>query len=509
MVTGEISRISMRKNNKFIITLITIGITILTYILYLLTVFFIKPDSEYSVLIFLLSWIGLFAFGFISFTWRKITGHLFSPYIIFVIFFFLFNFGQPIMWAFGVNMPTEIGSAPLYPGYGIATDADIVYAQSLVIISSLMFHFGALLSTANVARKKINGYNKESKLFYKFDNQVTLKVMYYVCLVIGTIAIPVTLVAAYNDLRVASTYGYRALYYSEFARKGFSVTGLITFWFFPCIAGLLIGSKYKKSVRIFVYAIFVIYIILNILAGDRGPWVYKMVILFWLSHMLYRPIKPKRLLKYLLLSVPGLYIMDAIVSLRNTGITFEAVVNALSYKNSSIIGAFFEMGASMKPVVFLIKYGWDIWPYSNTYLLALGGLVTNKFLDIFNIHYEVLDNFFKDYLAISWGPGFSIVAEALINFGPIFSPIFMIVLGYIIAALTNINYSVAYNNKPLRILFVASTLNALISINRSGVHIHIKEWLYGVFLLCLMIKLIKELLYKKKFKQKNDCYTEK
>ncbi len=103
------------------------------------------------------------------------------------------------------------------------------------------------------------------------------------------------------------------------------------------------------------------------------------------------------------MSIVGLYIVDVIRSLRNTGISVEGIISSLSLRNSPFINTIFEMGASMQPLIVLQKYGWDVWPYANTYIVAILGMATNNVLDLLNIPFSLVGTWFREYLGITWG----------------------------------------------------------------------------------------------------------
>lgn len=493
----EILKTNSKKN--FEIGLITLFLTILGYLAYLVTLSLVNVNMDYNILVFVFNWLGVFLAVYVVFTWYKISGYIFSPYIIFMLFFFLFNYGQSLMWALGIHIPTEISQTSLYPGFGVPSDGDIIKAQALTLICILMFHFGAILSYKKNITIKYRARSNRQILDQNNDPAI-LKSVYYSCLLIGLLVIPITIYSAFYDFQIAMVHGYKSLYYSEFAQTDATFLGLLKRMFFPCLVGLLIGSKYNKKVRFSVYIIFSIYLILNLLSGDRGSWIYKIIILVWLSHVCYKPINFKVLFKYAIVSILGLYFINAIVSLRNIGlgnITITHLLDSLSFENSVLVLSFFEMGGSMKPTILLQKYGWDVWPYANTYLLALLGIVSNKFIYVLDIPFSLISSWFsQDYLGLSWGAGFSIVAEALLNFGPLFAPIVMIFIGYIITSLIYVDSRMRYNERPLRFLFVVSTLNALIPVTRNYFHLLLKDWFYGVIILCIFIILFRFFLFK-------------
>lgn len=483
------------KHTNIEIIMVTFFITIFVYIAYLLTLSLVNVNKDYGLQIFLLSWLGILFMVFIVITWYKLTGTVLSPYTIFMSFFFVFNFGQCFMWAFGVHISSEIGKIAMYDKFAIADDADIIKAQALTLICILMFHFGAV--SCYKPKNRINFRVKENYMnFYKNEDSKTLKAIYYSCLIMGVIVIPIALYYVYSDFLIARVYGYAALYYSEYARTSATFPMLLSMMFFPCLVGLLIGSKYNRKVQKSVYTIFLMYLIIDLISGDRGSWIYRLFILIWLSNECYKPINFKTVTKYLIIGIIGLYMTNVIVSFRSVelqDINIEKIVENISFENSPIISGFFEMGESMQPTIILQKYGWNVWPYDNTYLLAILGMITNKLIYALNIPFDLLSSWFSQvYLYIPWGAGFSIIAEALLNGGPFLAPLFMIVQGYIITSMMYIDKGINYKERPLRFFFAAATLDNFISITRNELHPTLKNWFYGVVVLYFFILIIRK-----------------
>ncbi|WP_336746784.1 O-antigen polysaccharide polymerase Wzy [Bacillus cereus] len=486
-----------RRNMK--IGSITILLAVFGYLLYLLTLSLGNNVASYNEIIFALSWLGIFLVVYVITTWYKLSGTIFSPYTIFMLFFFLFNFGQCFMWAFGIHNPSEIGKVPMFNGFGTPSGEDIVHAQGLTLACILMFHSGAVLCYKNRAKKSVKAMEDNPTIFKDY-NKRTLNSIFYVCLIVSLVVIPLELYNSYSELRLASIYGYNSLYYSDLASTDATFIGLLQRMFFPCLVGLLIGSKYNRKVQVVVYIIFSIYMFLNLLAGDRGSWVYKIIILAWLSHACYKPIKFKKFVKYMVVGIVFLYFITAIVSVRDTGLSSATIAQAfesISFEESPIIGAIFEMGGSMKPAIVLQKYGWDVWPYGNTYLLAILGMVTNKVIYLLDIPFALPSAWFSQgYLGLSWGAGFSIVAEALLNAGPFFAPLILIIVGYLVTSMIYIDKTMIYMERPLKFFFVASTLHFFIPMTRNELHVQLKDWFYGLLVLCILILIVRNLPFR-------------
>lgn len=485
------------KTRKFSVNievgLVTLFLTVIAYLSYLLIFPLNSSINVSDSIVFIMSWLGIFLAIYILITWKKLTGLYFSLYTIFMLFFFMFNFGQSMMWAFGIHIPSEIGSNPLPGGLGVPTNADIVNGQMFTLISALMFHFGAIICykpTKFKSKNERSGINKPK----------TQKAIFIVSIIIGSVAIPITIISAFDSLHLALTSGYKALYYSDYAENKSSIVTLINMFFFPSLVGLLIGSSYNKKVLSIVYFIFALYLIVNLLAGDRGSWIYKIVILVWLIHVCYKPINFRKMTKYIVVSIIGLYVVEAIVSVRNVGlssITLEEFIDAFSFENSPLISTMFEMGGSMSVVITLLMYGWDIWPYTNTYMLAILGMVTNEIIYAFDVPFSLISSWYsQEYLGISWGAGFSIVAEALLNSNPYIAPFIMMVLGYIISTMIYTDKNMNYKERPLLFFFMASSLHAFLPVTRGFFHLLLKDWFYGVVLYVVLIIIMRTLLFR-------------
>lgn len=80
-----------------------------------------------------------------------------------------------------------------------------------------------------------------------------------------------------------------------------------------------------------------------------------------MSHTYHKKINFRKSIKYILSGLIGIQILDAVVSIRNTGISVRNIIQSFTFQESALVSAIFEMGASMKPTIVLMKYGWDIW----------------------------------------------------------------------------------------------------------------------------------------------------
>ena len=104
-----------------------------------------------------------------------------------MLFFFLFNYGQPLMWAFGIHQTREIGQVGLYT-LGVPNTAEIVLAQSITLVSIILFHFGAVCSYKGKRNKNTYVLETENSLRAK----ISRKAIYKTSVLLSFVAIPIT-----------------------------------------------------------------------------------------------------------------------------------------------------------------------------------------------------------------------------------------------------------------------------------------------------------------------------
>ncbi len=446
-----------------------------------------QSSFEVSTLSFVLDWLGIVLLIYVLYSWKSKTGRIFTPYIIFFIFFFLFNFGQPLMWAFGIHIPNEIGGN----GNINSIEIGIVKTQIYTILMMLSFHIGALFIQDKI--------NIKSRLKPKDVKKCIL----FIGILLGIISIPLTFYRAINFYIIASQFGYRALYYSDYVQQG-GFLMIIEIFFMPSLVCILIGSGFNKTIRKCVYVIFILYLAINLLSGDRGSWIYKLLVFLWLHSIYVKPLDYKKILKYGILGIVGLYIVTIIVSVRNIGlhmINQEYIMEYLLGSRSPIISNIFEMGGTMEILHKLITDDGvrTAWIYGNTYLTAIAGMISTRFLSFIGINFVLVDDWFsQDYLGITWGTGFSMIGEAYLNAGLYLAPIVIILLGYLIGKILYVNPNINPNQMPLKYVFISTSLSTIIGLSRGTIYLYLKTWFYGTIVTCIFILFLYYVTYKKK-----------
>ncbi len=412
--------------------------------------------------------IGILEFVFILYSHCKITGKIYDLYSVFILLMFMFNFGQCIGWAFGVHLDREIGDALLL-NKTRAEPLDVLKAQLVFLECVSLFHLAASFNQTRVVTHRLHSDERDR---YRRDGSS----LYIAAVIFSVVVIPLSLYSTYVDFNQAITYGYGSLYYGEFANRN-PIFTYAEYMFIPCLIALLLGSNYRKRVRLFVYFVFAVYSVLEIAYGDRGSWFYPVLLFLWMHHTYYKRIKKKTAIAFIALSFLSLYVLYAINTVRNSGISADSVSNALASSETNPFFAFlFEMGNSMGVNIIVIKEELSF-PLGNSYLLSLLGSVTTSIPRALGIDYLTVSRWFsQEYLGISWGAAFTVVAESVLNFGPYIGPFVFVGLGALFRKPLNASTNVG----PIKAFLYIVLSYAIMAAIRNCAHDFLKQVIFSI-----------------------------
>ena len=449
----------------------------------------------------IMDWYGIsFLVGSI-FIWRKRTGdNYFSLFSILMLFFVLFNYGIPSLWALGIHFKDEFGTKPLIYGFNfVPTSNDIMKAQIYTCVSMFVFLIGIIV----IQNRNYTSSTKcDRSIESSNDAEGALRSLKFVSTIMLCIFAPIAIIISVYTYTIARRYGYAALYYGQHqVQTGYSQ--ILMYFFYPSLFGYIIGNQYSKKSRIIAYSIFGIYSLLNILSGDRGSWLYSLIILIWL-HTYYTKASIKTYLKYFAFGLIGLYLLSAITSVRDVGLdslNMELFLSALSPENNPIVSAMKEMGGSMGIIMYLLHTGNKIFPYANTYLTSILGVISSRVLALFGLKQILLADWFsQDYLGLPWGMGFSMIGEAYINGGYLGGFIYIFLIGIAHGCILKTTKQTNYKD-PLQLFINVVGLNVIIGFARGALYLTLKELFYGVFIYVLMVKLVYKYVFYKNERQ--------
>lgn len=429
-----------------------------------------------------LHWLGIVIFVVAVYSWSSLNQEkLFCPYNIFLLFMFLFNFGQCAMWAIGLQEDLDLTTK--FP------PESLLKAELYTCLSVLAFHIGALsLSRIHFFVRKRKALGSSIADMETAERQRSN--LYFVCKCLSVIAIPIAIYSAIRDYTIANAYGYNALYYGEYAtQSGYSQ--ILMYLFVPCLFGLLIGSNFNKRISWFVYIVFGLYTLCYALSGERGNWLYSLIVMLYLSTR-NKKLSLKKVLPVVIVGYLTLSMLSIITENRSNlqGLTLGTFFKeAFSTENSPVVGAFFEMGGSMGIITNLLYVGKEIFTYSNTYITAVLGMVSTRFVSLAGLDFVLLGDWYsQDYLGISWGAGFSMVGEAFINGGYFGGLLYMAALGMIIGKVLKVRTHNHASN-PINLFVSVSVLNAICRFPRAASYLLLKQIFYsvGVVIIAMML----------------------
>lgn len=433
--------------------------------------------------IFVLSWVGIITIIVHFIIWWRVSGKLFTLFNVFLAFFALFNFGQCFLWAFGIYPKSDISNTVLFSTVRTSNVA-VIKAQLIFIIAFIFLNDGALLLYSQKYKKysSINLRNDTELLSNGPDR--SYYALYWTSVIVSIYAIPLTLLKIAQTYFIILRYGYYAIGQVAEATIQNTYMEIALMLFLPSLLGLLIGSRYNKHVRAFVYICFGIYLILSIMSGDRGDCITRMVILIWAEVTLNKEVNWRKALKMLVIAYIGFCIMSAVISLRNAGgFSIDRFVEAISNSETNpLISAILEFGRSMSIVMILVSEN-VVYPYGNSYFVSaiemFGTGITNGLL---GLDYVVLQEWFsKDYLRISYGADFSIIGEAVLNYGVYIAPIVMFIIGGIVFLLSY--YPYVSKKNPLKICLFLSIMANMLKWSRATLWFVLNSSIYAIVIM--------------------------
>ena len=446
----------------------------------------------------MLNWFGIIFLFCSIYSWRSKTGEgWLSLYTIFVLFFVVFNYGQPLLWGLGIHSETEFGKMKLFYTNYTPSQQDIVDAQVYTCACMVIFHIGALVAAKRICKSnKLANVSQENQT----DNTELLYALKTVSKVILFFEAPLAIGYSLYGFSISRVLGYKALYYGDYQIQSGYIPMLLSF-FFPSLIGYMIGSNYSKRSRVIGYTIFIVYTIINVLSGDRGSWIYSLTILIWF-HSQYRKISLKRLISIGIIGLLGLYVLQAIVNIRDLGIaniTAEEWVELIKLENFPVFSAVFEMGGTMGIIMYLLRVGNGIYPYPNTYITAILGAVSSRLLMLFDRDVILLGDWFsQEYFHLTYGTGFSMIGEAYINGGYWGGLIYLFILGTLFGRLLGKGTDSFLANHPLRLFIMTAGMNALISFIRGALYLALKQFIWGVAIFAIIVMIFYNILRRKR-----------
>lgn len=410
-------------------------------------------NNEYNLIILY----GNFTFLWCIFSWWYVTKSIFNPYIIFLSSLFIFTFGQSFLKGFGIEAYPNLNST-----YSLS---EIQLAEIFTILCICFFHLGSLISLHIKRNTLLTPF-----IVNKDDESLLSKGIFITGIILFCLSIFPSFSYKIQWLRYSNLYGYKQAF-TYVGQESSVLSNILSQFFIPSIFLLIVGGSKSKSIRMLVITVTIIWSIIGFAAGDRGEQLSFIIPLLWLWKSVVSR-KQKVGPGMIILGIIIINLIPAFTAFRNItnrdiNIVLEKISEAYTNKNP-IVTTVNELGYSMMSLIevmnlmpsnFEFRHGES---YFNAFLKLLPSFLESDFISYRNS----LSFWLQDVLNLSYGPGFSMPAEAYYNFGW-FGPIIFIFFGIIYGVLFKIQKD-ENNSNLLEYVFVASVLNITIMNTRES-----------------------------------------
>lgn len=354
----------------------------------------------------MMGWIGIVQLCYCIASWMKRGSQFLSPYVIFLLTLYLFSYGQSFLWALGLE-----SERTLVGFYGISI-SEIFHAQVLTVIMLAFFHIGAIYCVARQRHNDNNIYCSSGR-----ENLDRLQQIGWLLLLIS--AVPYVSETMHSMI-LSMTKGYGALYDGEENIGMANMSSFIAGYFIPSLICLFIAYKNNTFIRTVIVGVLLLNIVAILLTGGRSNAVILLAILIVLYNYLVKRFTKKWLLLGALGAFFFLQVLSFVGSVRTEGHR-TANLDGMKVENNAAVDAIAEMGGTMFCLVKTMELvpSKEPYRYGRSYVYSFTTLIPN--LGFWKIHpaknESNLSDWLTDALGLGYGTGFSMCAEAYMNFG--------------------------------------------------------------------------------------------
>lgn len=441
--------------------------------------------------IMVLSWLGIITLLCCLYTWKKLRNEYIGAYTVFLLILFLFCYGQSICWIFGLEN--------FYKNLLLRESVEfIIKSQVYTLLFINLFHIGALFFSRN------DYMIEEKNQFEESDN----KALYTVGIIILLISLPAFLINIFSTIELVINYGYGGLYNNKpnYSR----IVNILMYaskYFEPAIICILVSKYNNKKIRKILLCIFLLNVVINLYIGGRSGAAVSVLCIICISHYLIKPINFKRVIIYSIVGYLFIGALSATAMFRgqaHRGIS-DFITVFFSSGLDSVSNLIGELGWSMTSIGYTMNFVPSIEGFrlGSTYLYGLFTIIPN--LGFWDIHPSTvnaqLGNWLQDMLNISYGPGYTMIAESYINFSWWGLGVALILGGIIGYVLSRVNRETAkYKLSSTAFIMVLLSIG-LKPLVRSCSVVAFREIIYvggGIYILYRFIRIS----YRKKYLNK-------
>ena len=377
--------------------------------------------------------------------WFGLTSSMLTPYTVFLFSAYIFTFGQSFLFIFDKVTPDRDLTELFLP-------SALIPAQYLTLVFLNFFNIGAILSVKKTRRSYLF---PEQILKNEQATERQVKGIRTVGKFFLAISIVPYIIERVKLFFIVSTLGYSGIYIQEAKVGIFNILNILSQYFIPGVLCLLLVETVRTRRNIWLL-ILVAEACFWLFTGGRSVGVIIASILLLYYHICVKPIEFKRAI---LIGVVSFFFVSLLGIVSETRTDVNADISQILKEGFGNSNAFFdalsEMGSSMYPMAATMEVVPQSEGYRNgsTYLYAASSIIPN--LGFWDLHPAMknanMNQWLQDVMNLNYGPGYSIVAEAYINFGSL-GFIIMLILGFCFGRIL----TVVVNDKSNPLLLVLS-----------------------------------------------------
>ena len=469
----------MKKNVKNVNSLyivINIFLVVISYIfIHILSEIYV---SDYPALIKIIGWINTINFLICEFLLYRKKGTLFDFDILFFLFFFLFCNGQIFLYSMGVD-------SHYLSVFTRSSFVEISSCAKYYCISQLFFSLGMLLIK--------NSFKDES---YTISDPHLLKAIKTTGFILFFFSIIPFLYNIIPMVKNSVMYGYGYIYSNSQELDG--VFGYLSTFFIPSLFILLFSEKQSKPKSFFILFVLLLISLLYLIIGTRSTALRIIISLIVFYNFFINKIKWKKAIKFIPIVIVILIIIPTVHQFRsesNKSISsFKEVINSTlsSTDNNFVVQSISELGFSSYSFILTervipsrINY-----QYGKSYLASIMMLIPSPLMGGYSFaQFASLDVWLQKVHNMSYGPGFSIIAETYYNFGWYFGSIFTVFISMLFSYMFNIHSSDKNKNTVFKLLSFVFFYSSLVRA-RFPFHGTVRNIFYMYFCIYILIYLI-------------------
>ena len=423
-------------------------------------------------------------------SWYRAYGRLFDPYILFLMSVTVFNAGQAFLEVFHMNKNGLLG--------GRFSADTIANTLCLVALALASLHLGGLIGYSTSRQRKAECHQHEKLNSSRYFD---VRLVGWVMLMVSVVPF---LMEFKRTIDVVMSSGYFGLYQQEKLTGIDSLSGVLAGFFIPGLIFLIAGSRDMPLRRITMTLVVLVYSGLSIFLGLRSRGGYALISYAWLWDRLMVPL-PK-----VLLAISGLILLlvvfPSVKLIRNMSaverLTGGYLLKAFLSLDNPVVAIISELGGSMGTIAHTLELVPSYRPFDlgGSYLYALLTVFPNLFWDVHpSIRRGTCSNWLVQTVApataaAGGGLGFSVIAEAYLNFSWVGVPLVMAMIGFLVGRTVRWVYS---SPDPARVALVACVLPWLLALARAETTDIVRGIVWGGLSPYFAVKVIRWLMKKR------------